>query len=425
MAEPVPAAGGVSSRWELTPSGRTFLRSFFFSSSRSRCSRRSSRATSDAHRHRAGDRSIPDHRGQGVPELPVPRSIQSERGMGFPGDPLPCVFRRRLLRRLLPLLAAVFAIFLSCTVGPYCGGAPPYRGSRHLAFSGFLRIRIQPRTGTLHVLFHRADDLLFLRIFLRYEEEAHLPVSAPRSCLGEFTTRRTDVVPPLRGVRRGSAGSRNLAERVPVGDLEGVIFPPVLVGLAGLILCGLNPHGYNAILTPLHLISRGTGGGGGGGSMLMSISELTRYGTGFFVYYKAAARLPLSLSSSAWRTPGVPVGSLPVRHRFQGRLGFRARRFDDGLFLSQGHRSTSPASFPGFGMVSPTRPWGRRSSPPRRNSERRRRLHFVKRTRLSGGIGPRTHRYRFPGRVRPDRLRRHHARLLLLAAGVWARYDRA
>ena len=42
-----------------------------------------------------------------------------------------------------------------------------------------------------------------------------------------------------------------------MGHLKKWILPPVLVGLAGLILCGLNPHGYNAILTPLHLIARG------------------------------------------------------------------------------------------------------------------------------------------------------------------------
>ena len=71
--------------------------------------------------------------------------------------------------------------------------------------------------------------------------------------------------------------------------LKAWIFPPVLVGLAGLILCGLNPHGYNAILTPLHLLARGTGGSGGS-SILMSISELTPVkGTGFFIYYQAAA----------------------------------------------------------------------------------------------------------------------------------------
>jgi hypothetical protein len=70
--------------------------------------------------------------------------------------------------------------------------------------------------------------------------------------------------------------------------LKKWVLPPVLAGLGGLILCGLNPHGYNAILTPLHLISRG--GGTGGSGILMSISELTPVkGTGFFVYYKAAA----------------------------------------------------------------------------------------------------------------------------------------
>ncbi|MDA8179767.1 MAG: hypothetical protein M0T69_09570, partial [Deltaproteobacteria bacterium] len=70
--------------------------------------------------------------------------------------------------------------------------------------------------------------------------------------------------------------------------LKKWVLPPILAGMGGLILCGLNPHGYNAILTPLNLISRG--GSGGGGGILMSISELTPVkGTGFFVYYKAAA----------------------------------------------------------------------------------------------------------------------------------------
>jgi hypothetical protein len=71
--------------------------------------------------------------------------------------------------------------------------------------------------------------------------------------------------------------------------LKTWVLPPLVVGAVGLVLCGLNPHGYNSILAPLHMISRGGGGTGGGSQMLMSISELTPVkGTGFYVYYKAA-----------------------------------------------------------------------------------------------------------------------------------------
>jgi hypothetical protein len=68
------------------------------------------------------------------------------------------------------------------------------------------------------------------------------------------------------------------------------VIPPLVTGVAGLVLCGLNPHGYGWLLSPLHMISRGGGAGGNAGNILMSISELTPVkGTGFFVYYKAAA----------------------------------------------------------------------------------------------------------------------------------------
>jgi hypothetical protein len=69
--------------------------------------------------------------------------------------------------------------------------------------------------------------------------------------------------------------------------LKAWIGPPLVAGALGLIVCGLNPHGFGWILAPLHLISRE---GGSSESVLMSISELTPVkGTGFFVYYKAAA----------------------------------------------------------------------------------------------------------------------------------------
>jgi len=65
------------------------------------------------------------------------------------------------------------------------------------------------------------------------------------------------------------------------------VIPPLVTGVAGLVLCGLNPHGYGWLLSPLHLISRGEGTGSS--SILLSISELTPVkGTGFYLYYKAA-----------------------------------------------------------------------------------------------------------------------------------------
>jgi hypothetical protein len=66
------------------------------------------------------------------------------------------------------------------------------------------------------------------------------------------------------------------------------VIPPLITGVAGLILCGLNPHGYGWLLAPLHMISRGAGGSTTN-NILMSISELTPVkGTGFYLYYKAA-----------------------------------------------------------------------------------------------------------------------------------------
>jgi hypothetical protein len=187
--------------------------------------------------------------------------------------------------------AVVFAIFLMLHRGAVLRGAHPLLTVLAIfAFSGFLRIRIQPRPEIFTYFFIALTIFLFSEYFFGTRKK--LIYLFPPAVLVWANSHPTYLMAFLLC---GAFVADRLAHAIWRKEfrwetLKAWIFPPVLVGLAGLILCGLNPHGYNAILTPLHLLARGTGGGGGGSSILMSISELTPVkGTGFFVYYKAAA----------------------------------------------------------------------------------------------------------------------------------------
>jgi len=187
--------------------------------------------------------------------------------------------------------AVVFAIFLMLHQGAVLRGAHPLLTVLAIfAFSGFLRIRIQPRPEIFTYFFIALTIFLFSEYFFGTRKK--LIYLFPPAVLVWANSHPTYLMAFLLC---GAFVADRLAHAIWRKEfrwetLKAWIFPPVLVGLAGLILCGLNPHGYNAILTPLHLLARGTGGGGGGSSILMSISELTPVkGTGFFVYYKAAA----------------------------------------------------------------------------------------------------------------------------------------
>ena len=186
--------------------------------------------------------------------------------------------------------AVVFAIFLLLHRGAVLRGAHPLLAVLAIfAFSGFLRIRIQPRPELFTYFFVALTIFLFSEYFFgKWKKLIYLfpPAvlvwaNSHPSYLMAFLLCAAFIADRLaRAIWR---------KEFRWSTLKAWIYPPVLVGVAGLILCGLNPHGYNAILTPLHLLSRGTGEGGGS-SILMSISELTPVkGTGFFVYYKAAA----------------------------------------------------------------------------------------------------------------------------------------
>ena len=227
MAEPVPAAGGASRRWwDLTPKEQNIVAfTLLFLITLPMLTKI---FTSDFGTHIAIGREIVQTRTIADKEFlnyPSLGTVQSERRMGFPGDPVSGVFHRGRLRCLVPRLGdCVRDLPPSAPGGRPAGGAPPPGGPGHLRV---FRVPPDPHpaaAGDLHVLFHRADDLPVQRIFLRDKEETHLPVSARRACLGELSPDVPDGVPPVRSVRRGSAGPRDLAERVPVGHLEDVDF---------------------------------------------------------------------------------------------------------------------------------------------------------------------------------------------------------
>ena len=185
--------------------------------------------------------------------------------------------------------AVVFGIFLLIHRATVLRGAHPLLAVLAIfAFSGFLRIRIQPRPEIFTYLF--TSLIIYILTEYYYGTRKKMIYAIPPLVLLWANMHPTYLMAfVLCGAFFADALARAAWHREFRWDLlKKWVLPPVLAGLGGLILCGINPHGYNAILTPLHLISRG--GSGGGGGILMSISELTPVkGTGFFVYYKAAA----------------------------------------------------------------------------------------------------------------------------------------
>jgi len=185
--------------------------------------------------------------------------------------------------------AVVFAVFFLLYRSMILRGSDPMLGLLAIfAFSGFLRIRIQPRPEIFTYLFIALTIYLFSEY--HFGKRKRLIYLFPFMVLLWANMHPTYLMAFLLcgaffvdGLAR--AGWR---KELHWGHLRSWVFPPVAVGVAGLLLCGLNPHGYEAILTPLHLISRGEGGGGN--AVLMSISELTPVkGTGMYWYYQAAA----------------------------------------------------------------------------------------------------------------------------------------
>lgn len=186
--------------------------------------------------------------------------------------------------------AVVFGIFLLIHRATVLRGANPLLTVVAIfAFSGFLRIRIQPRPEIFTYLFTALTIYLLSEYY--FGKRKKIIYAIPGMVLVWANMHPAYLMAFLLCGAFFVDGLARAAwnKELQWGRLKDWVFPPLIAAGLGLILCGLNPLGFDAILTPLHIIARGKGGGGGS-SVLMSISELTPVkGTGFYAYYKGAA----------------------------------------------------------------------------------------------------------------------------------------
>ena len=269
--------------------------------------------------------------------------------------------------------AVVFATFLLLYRGAVLRGAHPLLAVLAIfAFSGFLRIRIQPRPELFTYFFIALTIFLFSEYFFGARKK--LIYLFPPAVVVWANSHPTYLMAFLLcGAFVADRLARDIWRKEFRWDtLKTWIFPPVLLGLAGLILCGLNPHGYNAILTPLRLLARGTEGGGGS-SILMSISELTPVkGTGFYIYYKAAAifaAVSLLLGLAGRRVYLLDLFLLAIA--FKGAWDSARAVSMMGLFLSQGISLHLTGFFSRMSEWFPDVPVGKAKLPPKEKQRRK------------------------------------------------------
>lgn len=234
----------------------------------------------------------------------------------------------------------IFGIYLLLHRSMTLRGANPYLAVIAIfAFSGFLRIRIQPRPEIFTYLFISLAIFLFSEYY--FGKRKWLIFLFPPMILVWANMHPTYLMAFLLCGAFFADGLARAAWKKELrwDRLKPWVFPPLLVGGLGLVLCGLNPYGYDAILTPLHLISRGESGAGGGGrAILMSISELTPVkGTGMYLYYKTAvgfAALSLLLGGVGRRIYLLDLFLISIA--FKGAWDSARAVSMMGLFLSPG-----------------------------------------------------------------------------------------
>lgn len=258
--------------------------------------------------------------------------------------------------------AAVLGIYLFLYRSMTLRGAHPLLSVLAIfAFSGFLRIRIQPRPELFTYLFISMTIFLLSEYYFGHRRK--LIYLFPAMILVWANSHPTYLMAfALCGAFFADALLRAAWRkefRWPL--LRAWVFSPVIAGLAGLLLSGLNPHGYGWLLAPLHMISRGAGTGSS--VILQSISELTPVkGTGFFVYYKAAAVfavVSLCLGFAGRRVYLLDLFLFAIA--FKGAWDSARAVSMMGLFLSSG------ASLHLTGFLSAASGWF--STNPRRNVE--------------------------------------------------------
>lgn len=253
--------------------------------------------------------------------------------------------------------AILFLIHRSTTLR----GADPLVAALALfAFSGFLRIRIQPRPEMFTYLFVALT--IYINTEYYYGTRRKLLWLFPPMMLVWANSHPSYLIGFLLvGAYFVNQVAREAWNReLGVARLKSWGFPPVAVGVLGLVVFGLNPHGYDALLVPLQALSRG--GASGGGGVLMSISELTpTRQTGFFVYYKAAAvfaSVSLILGLVARRVYLIDLFLFAIT--FKGAWDSARAVSMMGLFLSPGI-SLHLSGFIAWvdGKLTPARPPGK------------------------------------------------------------------
>ena len=235
--------------------------------------------------------------------------------------------------------AVVFGIFLFLYWSMVLRGAHPLLAVLAIfAFSGFLRIRIQPRPEIFTYLFTAMTIFLLSEYY--FGSRKKLIYLFPPMILVWANSHPTYLMAfGLYGAFFADALLRAAwRKEFQWARLRTWVIPPLVSGIAGLVLCGLNPHGYGWLLVPLHLISRGGEVGGNAGNILMSISELTPVkGTGFYLYYKAAvifAAVSLCLGLAGRRVYLLDLFLFAIA--FKGAWDSARAVSMMGLFLSPG-----------------------------------------------------------------------------------------
>ncbi|MGZ8450407.1 MAG: hypothetical protein ACXWWV_12585 [Candidatus Deferrimicrobiaceae bacterium] len=292
MAEPVPAAGVASRRWwDLTPKELNIVAvTLLFLTTLPMLTKI---FTSDFGTHIALGRQIVQT-----------RSIADKEFLNYPSlgqsQPNPVWLFQTILYIVFSLggvyavsfllWGITFVIFLFLHRAMVLRGAHPLLAVAALfAFSGFLRIRIQPRPEIFTYFFIALTIWLLTEYY--YGKRKRAIWAFPPLMLVWANTHASYLVAFVLAAAflvdrfARAAWNRELGWE----SLKKWVFLPIGTGLLGLALVGLNPNGYSTILTPIQMITRGAVGGGGPDSVSMSISELTPVkGTGMFVYYKAA-----------------------------------------------------------------------------------------------------------------------------------------
>ncbi|MCP2500548.1 MAG: hypothetical protein NCA08_03125 [Deltaproteobacteria bacterium] len=205
------------------------------------------------------------------------------------------------------------------------------------AFSGFLRIRIQPRPEILTYLFIATSIYIFSEYY--YGTRKKVAYIFPVLMLLWGNIHGSYLIGlVLWGVFFSDAMARAVFKKEFRWDkVKGWIVPQLLIGGLGLALCGLSPDGYSMLLMPLRVLSRDKSAGGFQ-SIFLSISELTPVrGTGMFVYYKAAAiASSLALILGAWGRRVFLLDILLAAMAFKGAWDSARAVSMIGLFLSPG-----------------------------------------------------------------------------------------